>query len=55
MPHARALAVLLPLALLSARLVETRMTDDEQQQDPLYDGFDTDACPDYALHAAYPQ
>ncbi|OIW32155.1 hypothetical protein CONLIGDRAFT_255633 [Coniochaeta ligniaria NRRL 30616] len=50
----RPLSVLLSLALLSARLVGAQLDEDYIQQDPLYGGFDTDACPDYALHATYP-
>lgn len=49
------LFALLSLALLSARLVGALMGVEHEQQDPLYGSFDKDACPDYAVHATYPQ
>jgi hypothetical protein len=52
---ARLRHVLLSLAWLSARLVGAQVDDEYKQQDPLYGGFDIDACPDYAQHATYPQ
>ena len=56
MVRLRPLSALLPLALLSTSLVRAQADlEYEEQQDPLYGGFDTDACPDYALHATYPQ
>lgn len=58
MARLRPLSVLLSLALLSANVVGAQLDDDYAQQDPFYGsygGFDRDACPDYALHAAYPQ
>jgi hypothetical protein len=56
MARVRPLSVLLSLALLSARLVGAQpQPDDEYEQDPLFGGFDKEACPDYGLHASYPQ
>ncbi|KAH8912563.1 hypothetical protein BR93DRAFT_963723 [Coniochaeta sp. PMI_546] len=54
MARLRPLSILLSLALLSARFVGAQLDNDYEQQDPLYGGFDKDACPDYALHATYP-
>ncbi|KAB5572104.1 hypothetical protein GE09DRAFT_657602 [Coniochaeta sp. 2T2.1] len=55
MVRLRPLSALLPLALISVNLAGAQVDlAYEEQQDPLYGGFDTDACPDYALHATYP-
>lgn len=53
--HSLSLLLSLSLALLSARLAGAQLDNGYEQQDPLYGGFDKDACPDYAVHAAYPQ